>query len=85
MPMVFSQCQKRSRFTWAMAFTMPTLLETSSTVAKSIWPLPLRLALKIGQPPMLSWPLSYTWPLGSMAFSCRAIARLIGLKVEPGS
>ena len=64
---------------------MPTLLETCSTVGKSITPFPLRSWLKIGQPPMVSLPESLTLPEGSMAFSCRAIARLIGLKVEPGS
>ena len=84
-PIVRSQCQKRSRFTWAMAFTMPTLLDTCKTVGKSIKPLARLSWLKIGQPPMLSWPVSATRPLALMAFSCRATARLIGLKVEPGS
>ena len=68
-----------------MTSTMPTLLETWSSVGKSMTPLARRSALKIGQPPMLSWPTSLTVELASIAFSCRAKARLIGLKVDPGS
>ena len=85
MPMRWSQLQYNGGLRLCMASTMPTLLETCSTVARSITPLARRSWLKIGQPPIVTEPVSFTVVLGPIAFSWRARARLIGLKVEPGS
>jgi len=50
-----------------------------------MYPLPFLSQLEIVHPPTLIFPRSSTNPSFWITFSSNANARLIGLKVEPGS